>query len=515
MAPVKAQPTQPTQLEQPFGPLAARAFPDVDSTDAADVVVSGIAADSRHVKPGYCFVATEGTRTDGHDYIAQAAEAGAVVIVAQRTVPTPPDVPLVIVPDSRAALARLAATFHGLDVAQRPGGLRVVGVTGTNGKTTVAHLLRSILRTQGWPCALIGTVEIDLVGRVVEASMTTPPAVELTRHLVEAAKHGAACAVIETSSHALDQRRCDGVRFDAAIFTNLTGDHLDYHETREHYLAAKKRLFDGLSATGTAIINADDPAGDAIIADCDATVVRFGLAPGADVRAELRDADSAGSRFTLITPRGRVDVALPFVGRHNVLNALAAAAAGMAFGADDEAIRRGLQDAGPVPGRLERVDGPDSAPTVLVDYAHTDDALRNVLGAVRALEPRRLWVVFGCGGDRDATKRPRMGRIAAELADQVVVTSDNPRTEPITRINDQILAGISAADRRHVHVEPDRRIAIEWAVTRADRGDIVLLAGKGHETYQIVGTERLPFDDRQAAAGALARRDPPRRARTG
>ena len=501
--------------QQSFSRVLARALPDEDLTRIRDVSITGIACDSRAVVPGHCFVATTGTQTDGHDYIAEAVAAGASAVVAEHAVTVPSDVPLVVAPNSRRALARMAAVFYGLDTAQRDNGLRVIGVTGTNGKSTVCHLLRTILKTSGSPCALVGTVEIDLIDRVFEASLTTPPAIELARHLAEAASCSAKWAVIEASSHALDQHRCDGVRFDVGVFTNLTGDHRDYHPTVSHYRDSKKRLFDALADEAAAVINVDDPAGPSLLGDCKARPWGFGFGSDADIRAETYHCDEQGSRVRLRTPSGVRELSLPLIGRYNIANGLAAVAAALAVGVELDTVVEGLANATPVPGRLERIVTEDSAPTVLVDYAHTDDALRNVLEAVRPITRRRLIVVFGCGGDRDTTKRPRMGRIAAELADEVVVTHDNPRTESPQRILNDILSGVAPTHRSRVLVEPDRRIAIDLAIDHGRVGDVVLIAGKGHETYQIIGTERRPFDDRLVAADALDRREAGERAAVG
>jgi len=499
---------QSTDYEQRFDHLLVRALPDIDPRPFEGVIVKSITGDSRDVGLGDCFVAVAGTAVDGHDYVEAAVAAGACVVVAERMVPVPAGVMLAVVPDSRLALAKLAAAHCGLDAVQNAGRMRVAGVTGTNGKTTVCYLFRSILGAVpgGAGCALLGTVEINLIGRAFEASLTTAPSVELARYLVEAAECGAKYAVLEASSHALDQRRCEGVRFDAAVFTNLTGDHRDYHPTQDDYCRAKKRLFDSLGPGAWAVVNADDPAGETMLEDCRASAWRFGFGAAADVRGVVDRSDATGSRFRLVTPVGEADVHFPLVGRHNVANALAAAAAALSLGVELDTVRAGLEGASVAPGRLERIAGDNGGPAVLVDYAHTDDALDNVLKAVRPITRGRLIVLFGCGGDRDETKRPRMGRVAATLADEVVVTSDNPRTESVDRIIEHVLAGIDAADRERIHVEPDRQAAIEWAVARGESGDTVLLAGKGHETYQIIGAERRPFDDRVVAANALARR---------
>jgi len=490
----------------PLRSLLERALPDAVVQGTDQVRIHELADDSRRVQPGACFVAVRGTKTDGHAFIDQAVAAGAVAVVVERPVPVPSGVTVVRVRDTRRAVARLAAALYGLDELQAAGRLRVVAVTGTNGKSTFCYLARAILEAAGQRTALLGTIEYDLISRRVPAPMTTPPALVLTQHLVEACRAGATWAVMEASSHALDQQRCAGVVFDVGVFTNLSGDHLDYHGDLARYAAAKKRLFDGLGPKATAVVNVDDPASATMLTDCAAARLGYGLNQLADVQGQITQITPSGSRFELLSGTESISIATPLVGRHNVLNALAAAAVGIALKIDLPTIGRGLESVRSVPGRLQRVE-PERCPfTVLIDYAHTDDALRNVLSALRPLGPARLLVVFGCGGDRDPLKRPRMAQAAADFADRIFITSDNPRTEDPRRIIDEILAGFADSDFQRITIEPNRRKAIQLAIDEAQPRDIVLIAGKGHETYQVLGTRRVPFDDARVAAECLRRR---------
>ncbi len=497
---------------------------------AADPFITAVVDDSRQAGQGACFVATRGTQVDGHDYIDKAVQAGASAVICERPVDVPDTVARLVLPSTRGVAARLAATFHGLDRRQSEGRFHLVGITGTNGKSTFCYLLKSILETAHHPTALLGTIQYDLIGRTIEAAMTTPPPVTLMGYLAEAVQAGATHAVMEVSSHALDQGRCEGLRFDVGVFSNLTGDHLDYHHDMENYLRAKKKLFDGLDERATAVVNLDDPAGERIVTDCRARILRYGVinANGKeerdlDVYGVIRNIQADGSLFDLVLaaavgPDGggerRCPIRTVMVGRHNVQNCLAAAAAAAALGIDLENIASGLAAVRGVPGRMQRVqplgaDGTEreSDYTVLVDYAHTDDALQNVLKALRPLTRGRLMVLFGCGGDRDRTKRPRMAHVAAQYADLVMVTSDNPRSEEPGKIIEDILAGFTQQQRSKVRIEPDRRRAIAEIIGLAESGDIVLLAGKGHENYQIIGREKLPFDDAAIAAEAMGKRD--------
>jgi len=484
---------------------AARIVPIGDSRIPA-VAISSLTDDSRKVRPGSCFVAIAGARQDGAAFLEQARSKGAVAVIGGVGVSVPSGFPLVQVADPRKSLSRLAAAFHRLSDSSAIRPLKLIGVTGTNGKTTVTWLLRSILRRAGYRPALLGTVEYDLISEVRSAPLTTPCAVELCECLAAAGDAGADHAVFEVSSHALDQGRCDGLRFAAGVYTNLTGDHLDYHITMDAYAAAKKRLFAMLPPDAVAVINADDPRAAEFATASTAPVVSYGIqSDRVDVRGELQLVDRSGTSFVLHHGESRVPIRLPLLGTHNVANALAAAAAALSLGVSLEAIRDGLETGSGVPGRLQRVE-PASWPfSVLVDYAHTDDALRNVLTALRPLTPGRVICVFGCGGDRDRGKRPRMAACVSELADLAFVTSDNPRTENPAAIIDEILAGVPRKTTCRIETQIDRRSAIMDAIAAARPGDTVLIAGKGHEDYQLVGDQVLHFDDAQEAREALRR----------
>ncbi|MFQ5425145.1 MAG: UDP-N-acetylmuramoyl-L-alanyl-D-glutamate--2,6-diaminopimelate ligase [Phycisphaerae bacterium] len=485
-----------------------------------EIEIRDVSADSRRIGPGGLFVAVHGTRKDGAAFIGDAVARGAEVVVVGPEDAVPPETVVVRVLDTATALARIAAALYGLDTIQASGGLRVIGITGTNGKSTVAYMTRAILEAAGHRVALLGTIAYDLAGKTLPAPLTTPDAVTLTRHLVESHTRGARLAVMEVSSHSLSQRRTDGITFDTAVFTNLTLDHLDYHGSIDAYCRTKRRLFDGLSDTAAAVINGDDPRAAEMVGQCDARVVRFGFDAAADVRAVEPVADTTGGRFRLeITKDARAGafascvidgpscaIRIPLIGRHNIANALAAAGAALSLGVDLSTIARGLAAVEHVPGRLQRVATGDPGFDVFVDYAHTDDALRNVLGALRPMTRGRLSCVFGCGGDRDRTKRPLMAQVVADHADAFVITSDNPRTEDPLAIIADIERGLSAAQRARCTVEPDRARAIARAIAQLDRGDILVIAGKGHETYQIVGSQRIPFDDVQVARKAISRR---------
>ncbi len=475
-----------------------------------ETLVSGVTDDSRCVEPGSCFVAVEGATHDGHDHLPSAVASGAGVVVVDSHFQTPADlgaVPVLRVDDTRAAIARLAGAFYHLGPG-KASDFPLVGVTGTNGKTTVAWMVRAILRAASRRVALIGTVEYDLIAERLPAPLTTPGAVALCQYLAQARAAGALGGVIEVSSHALEQRRCDGLTFAVGVFTNLSGDHLDYHSDMESYFAAKRRLFDFVSDTGRAIINLDDPAGARLADAVSCEVATYGVArTDADAVAMIRNMTRSGSDITLTLDGTSMPLRLPVIGRHNVSNALAAAAAAKAWGISTDAIVTGLQTLSYVPGRMQRVEPEGHAFNVLVDYAHTDAALENAVAALRPLTEGRLICVFGCGGDRDRTKRPRMAA-AASRSDVVFVTSDNPRSEPPDAIINDILPGFGATPDCQVFVDADRRGAIEAAIRMAKPGDCVLIAGKVHENYQLVGENVLPFDDAVVAAGCLSNAEP-------
>ncbi|HEX8523646.1 MAG TPA: UDP-N-acetylmuramoyl-L-alanyl-D-glutamate--2,6-diaminopimelate ligase [Tepidisphaeraceae bacterium] len=465
-----------------------------------DVEVSGICEDSRRVCAGSLFVARAGTKTDGARFIADAAARGAVAVVTNQKVAGSP-LPQIVLPDPAKAASVLANLFH-----RSPGSqMYVFGMTGTNGKTTSAYIVRHLLSKFGMRCGMIGTVEIDDGRNRREAEMTTPAACDIAEMLGTMRDRGCRAAVMETSSHALDQGRVAGVPFSGAAFTNLTGEHLDYHGTMEKYAAAKAQLFAQLDPEAVAVINDDSKYADRMIQDCPSRIIRFGTSKRADYRARDVEISSDGTRFQLITPDGKADVHMQLIGRHNIENVLAAAAlVGEVCAMSVNQIALALRDATGAPGRLEPVRAGQPF-SVLVDYAHTDDALENVLSALRPLTKGRLRVLFGCGGDRDRTKRPRMAKVAEKYADAIYVTSDNPRTERPQIIIDEILTGFGRAGKM-LRVETDRRLAIEQALMDAEAGDVVLLAGKGHEKYQILGTEKHHFDDVEEATRVLNRK---------
>ena len=475
--------------------------------------VSGVAYDSRTVKPGDLFVAVAGLRQDGRRYIEDALARGAAAVVLEA-----PDLlegrmtGRVLVPCSREALARLADAYFG----HPSGALTVIGITGTNGKTTTSYLVDALLSARGQRTGLIGTVQYRVGAEVIPAGQTTPEAVELQSLLRRMVNAGVTAVAMEVSSHALTLSRVDGIDFDIAVFTNLTQDHLDFHATMDAYREAKRRLF-ALLAAGpkpgrSAVVNADDPAGVSMVAGLPLPTITYGIRGRADVGPSRCTSGAEGIRMSVRTPAGHLDIASPLVGEHNVMNLLAAVGVGVALGIAPEAIGRALGSVASIPGRFERVEAGQPF-LVIVDYAHTPDALERTLETAQKLRGPggRLAVVFGCGGDRDRGKRPLMGAIASRLADRVWITSDNPRSERPEAIIADIVAGIPA-DRsgdpsldRHETI-PDRKAAIRSALAWAHAGDVVVIAGKGHETYQVVGSEVLPFDDRTHARAALAGR---------
>ena len=468
--------------------------------------VTAVAYDSRRVVAGAVFVALRGLKADGAGFVPQARARGASLIVAETARPENEQAPWLVVSDARLALALLADAFY----AHPSRRMRVVGVTGTNGKTTTAYLLAAMLDAADLKAGLLGTVTYRLGGEEREASRTTPEAPDVQQLLDEMIRQGCGAAVMEVSSHALALKRVDGMRFAAGIFTNLTRDHLDFHEDMENYFLAKRRLFEMLPADAPGAINLDDPRGSSLVDVCRKPIT-FAIARDADVTPGPLEFTLSGLSFEIRTPRGPIAVESRLVGRPNVYNVLAAAATAVAMDLPLEAIAAGVRTLPGVPGRFEVVSAPGDEVTVVVDYAHTDDALRNLLETARPLAPRGLITVFGCGGDRDRTKRPLMGVVAARLSDVVLITSDNPRSEDPQRIIDEIKRGVPAAGQssgRQAEIKTvvDRREAIEQAVDLARPGDVVLIAGKGHEKYQQIGDRVLPFDDGAVAQAALARR---------
>ncbi|MGA1978984.1 MAG: UDP-N-acetylmuramoyl-L-alanyl-D-glutamate--2,6-diaminopimelate ligase [Sedimentisphaerales bacterium] len=484
----------------------------------------GICVDSRLVKAGDIFVAIEGEVYDGHDFIDQAIANGVKYIVCQKDRTSiehrASSIEIIFVDDSSKAAAILAQASRGNPASQ----LTNLAVTGTNGKTTIAFLVRSCIQSTGQKCGLIGTIVYDTGAESFEAPLTTPDCLTIAARQSQMLKAGSKYMVIEASSHALAQNRLAAIDFKAAAFTNLTGDHLDYHKTKDEYLAAKTKLFTALSPHAVAVLNKQSPQAKQIAEKTRAKILWYAIDEPADITAHIQSMDMNGTVFTLeianqssfvsppssLVPRPSSLVKTPLLGLHNVSNHLAAAGLCLAAGFDLETIAAGLSALQGVPGRLENVDYASDEPRatghVLIDYAHTDDALKNVLSTLKPLCKGKLRVVFGCGGDRDRTKRPRMAKVAEQLADFVIVTSDNPRTEKPMGIINEIIAGFENPTSPKITVEQDRKKAIAIAVKTAGKNDIVLIAGKGHENYQIIGTQKFPFSDNTIAQKCLAKR---------
>jgi UDP-N-acetylmuramoyl-L-alanyl-D-glutamate--2,6-diaminopimelate ligase len=495
------------QDRAPFAGMAVRPPANADETS-----VSAISYDSRQASPGSVFVALRGLQADGAAFARDALNRGSVAVVSESPAPAGIAAPWMQVQDARLALAALAAAFYG-DPSRD---LLLVGITGTNGKTTTSYLLASVFEAAGMPCGRVGTVGYRIGAREVDAARTTPEAPELQQMLQDMVAQGCGACVMEVSSHALVLRRADDLHFAAAVFTNLTRDHLDFHRDMEDYFTAKRRLFELLPPSGIGVTNLDDRRG-AELARGAWRSVTYAIDAAADVRPGPLSFSLDGLRFEVRTPRGTLQIRSALVGRPNAYNILAAVATAMALDLPFSAIERGIGDLATVPGRFQLVSDPSDDVRVVVDYAHTDDALKNLLETARPVASGRLITVFGCGGDRDRTKRPLMGAVAARLSDLVIVTSDNPRSENPEQIIEQIKRGIVVpADRvpprgQAPKAPPclsivDRTEAIERAVRDARPGDLVLIAGKGHEKYQVIGDRVLPFDDIEVARAALARR---------
>ena len=488
----------------------ARAMPPQDRpahvSDARSLEVecTGVAYDSRRVTPGMVFVAMQGQKADGIQFTAQAIAAGAAAIVAEQSSPGPSAVPWVVVTSARLALALLSTEFF-----EHPSrAMRVIGITGTNGKTTTSYLIAAILEAAGIRCGLMGTVTYRIGTRSLAATRTTPEAPELQSFMRRMVAEGCGACVMEVSSHALALRRVDGIQFAARVFTNLTRDHLDFHPNMEEYFLAKRRLFELPPADAPSILNADDPRAPGL-AEVSQRPLTYGINKTADVTPGPLSYSLEGLQFEARLPKGTAQVRSRLVGRPNVYNILAAVATAFALDIPIEAIEKGLRQLPGVPGRFELASTREDDVTVIVDYAHTDDALRNLLETARTLAQRRVITVFGAGGDRDRTKRPLMGMVAARLSDVVVITSDNPRTEDPQRIIEEVKRGADAETRqsgKEVLTIVDRHDAILQAISRASKGDVVLIAGKGHEKYQEIDGRTQPFDDVAVAREGLEAR---------
>jgi len=489
----------------------------VTAEPVAAVPIAGIACHSKQVRHGDLFIAIDGETADGHAFIDEAVTRGAAAVVAQRlpalsrsgtgpvvgrTGASPSPIrpcPCVVVRDTRAALVKIATRFYGHPSRK----LRLIGVTGTNGKTTTTYLLKAILEAAGFRTGLLGTIVYQLGDRAVPSTNTTPGPLELQRYFAQMVGEGLQWCAMEVSSHALAQGRIAGLELEAAIFSNLGSDHLDYHKTRDAYAAAKRRLFEALRPDGVAVLNVDDEYGRVLAETIPhRTVATYGVERSAKVSVKHVACSWQGTVLVLDTPWGVVPVTTPLLGRHNIWNIAAAATTLLALGLSGSAIQEGLASLEQVPGRLERIPN-DAELNVLIDYAHTAEAMRLVLRSLRELTRGRLIVVFGCGGNRDQTKRPVMGKMASRLADHVVVTSDNPREEDPLEIIRQIQAGFPPGFRQF-EVVADREYAIATALAAARRDDTVLIAGKGHEAYQLFDHLSIPFSDREVVERSVA-----------
>jgi len=463
----------------------------VEGGPVSSQMITGIACDSREVTPGTLFVAIEGFVTDGHRYIGDAVERGASAVIMQKTVEVT-GIPAYQVKNSRRVLSLLASRFYG-DPSKS---IRLIGVTGTNGKTTTCYLLESIFKATGVNTGLIGTLVYRWKAHEELAVRTTPDAVSLQKLLYTMRSEGVEAGVMEVSSHALSLDRVAGIAFDSAVFTNLSRDHLDFYNSMASYGEAKSLLFSHLPPGASAVINGDDPAAPMMLRAATGRRIRYGTRPEYEYCITNYHTTPGGMQIELNTIQGRFTIETPLIGYFNVVNCTAAAAAALEMEVDPDAVKEGIANLRGVPGRMQWFDAPAGI-RIIVDYAHTPAALENVLVAAREMTDRELTVLFGCGGDRDKGKRPEMGKVAAALADKVIITSDNPRNEDPDRIIEEIISGIS--DNKRIMTFTDRRNALEVAIERAQTGDTVLIAGKGHETYQEIKGKRFPFDDMQLA----------------
>ncbi len=477
--------------------------PDISLEGNVDCNVTSLTMDSRKVEPGALFVALRGVTSDGHQFISQAIQKGAVAILINEDHQGsfPPDIAVIRAIDPRQTIAHLASQFYGHPSDK----LLTLGITGTNGKTTVTYMLQNILQSLGTPCGVIGTIGAQFFDTHIPTGATTPEPIELHQIFAQMLTAGIKIAAMEVSSHALMWHRVDGMRFDVAVFTNLSQDHLDFHSSMERYMAAKSRLFrmpGNIDRPAAAILNNDDPASEyfrPMIPEY-RTVRTYGLNRSADVTAKNIREYPDSNTFNIVCSEGEFPTRIPIPGRHNILNVLASTTALMALGYSVASIASVLKKLPSIPGRMESIKQGQPF-QVLVDYAHTPDALINVLEAVHPITQGRIITVFGCGGDRDKDKRPLMGNAASTRSDLTIVTSDNPRTENPTAIIDDIVPGLSKTNE--YRIIPDRRTAIQMAIRIAKEGDTVLIAGKGHENYQIIGDEKLQFDDREESRKAL------------
>ncbi|MBA7530873.1 UDP-N-acetylmuramoyl-L-alanyl-D-glutamate--2,6-diaminopimelate ligase [subsurface metagenome] len=486
-------------------------LPQAEFLNFQDIEITDISYDSRQTREGHLFVAVPGSKSNGHHFIADAISHGCRAVVTRKKINLAANIPQIMVSDPRRALALLSSNFYNHPSTR----LKVIGITGTNGKTTVTYLIKSILEAQGERTGLLGTIQYQVGDRQIPAPMTTPESYDLQKFLSEMLQVGVNYVVMEVSSHALTQQRVSQTNFTSAVFTNLTRDHLDFHKDIKSYREAKSLLFKSLRPDASAVLNKDDETSAHLARLTKAKVIWYGLDSEAEVKAQVLQSSLTGMKLALTTPKGEFEINTPLIGRHNVYNILAAVAETLSLGIEPDIIIKGIEAVKTIRGRLEpvypvrsktpRASAPPLAGTsngvechrdfyVMVDYAHTDNALENVLKNLKPIVPGRIILVFGCGGDRDKGKRPLMGKVAEEYADIFVITSDNPRSEePLEIIND-IKKGLSQPSNAHTY--PDRYEAIKYAISQARKDDLVLVAGKGHETYQTFKDTVKPFDDR-------------------
>ncbi len=453
------------------------------------IMIRNVTYDSRKIVNGSLFVAIKGFKVDGHSFLETVEKNGAVAAIVENEIDSI-DIPQIVVEDGRSAMALLVKEFYSSDITQ----LRTVGITGTNGKTTTTYLVKSVLDSAGLSSGLIGTIEYNIAGEKIDSWNTTPESADLLDMMYSMVSKGQKGCVMEVSSHGLSLNRADGIDFEVAVFTNLSQDHLDFHKDFEEYFRAKRRLFSLLKPNGAAVINYDDEYGKRLINEVSQECLTFGLDSQAQVYVKKWNSDLDGLTIHISTPIGDVEINSTLIGQFNVENIIAAVAVGLAFNFDLKTIKNGIQNVNRIPGRLEPVKLKNGRVAV-IDYSHTPDALQKALIELNKINKNNLWVIFGCGGDRDKTKRPLMGKIAEDYATKVIITSDNPRSENPDIIIEDILQGISI--KENVEIKSDRKEAIKFALSNSESNDIILVAGKGHETYQEINGVKHPFDDRR------------------
>jgi len=471
-----------------------------------DIEINGIASNSNNVKRGFIFISIKGPKVDGHNFINDAISRGAVAIIVEKDVEVLKDITIVRVTDTKKILPIVADEFYNYPSNR----MNIIGVTGTNGKTTTTYFIDQILRKAGHKTGIIGTINYQIGDRIIPAVNTTPGPIQLRALLHQMLVANIEYAVMEVSSHAIAQRRIAGIEFDTCVFTNLTPEHLDYHGTLEKYQDTKLQLFEQMgknskkNTTKKAIINIDDPANKRFIDVCQVETITYGLNTNASVYATDIESTLNGSCFKLHIGSESIEVKINLAGRYNIYNALAGASAVLAFGLSLSEIKSGLKSLKSVPGRFEKITA-NAGFCIIVDYAHTPDGMKQVLSAAKALKPNRIITVFGCGGDRDKLKRPQMGKISSELSDYIIITSDNPRTEEPMKIIEEIIQGIKDTSSSVLEIIPDRKSAIKRAIELAKENDMVMILGKGHETYQVLKNTVVPFDDRQVVKEILGK----------